>query len=142
MIDGSKKNYFIDTNLTVRFITGYPEKQAAKTALFLKNSDLGQIIVHVTPIVVAEVVFVLTGKVYSFDRKKVVAVLKEFLFNPSFVVEELESLELALDLFANCKIDFADAYLGAKAKTHNASVATFDQDFKKLEDVECLYLKR
>lgn len=76
MKDNPNKHYFIDTNLIVRFITGYPEKQAELTAQFLQKSDSGQIVIHITPIVVAEVVFVLTGKIYNYSKAEVVAALE------------------------------------------------------------------
>ena len=135
------KHYFIDTNLIVRFITGQPEDQAKIVAQFLQKSDHGEIVVHITPIVVAEVVFVLTGNAYGYARDTVAEALVGFLNNPAFIVQELESLQIALKLFVKHNVDFADAYLAASAKISGASVATFDQDFKKLKDVQSLDLK-
>lgn len=137
----SLKRYFIDTNLIVRFITGQPEDQAKIAAQFLQKSDRGEIVIYINPIVVAEVVFVLTGKVYGYNKDTVVEALIGFLDNPAFIVQELESLQTALDLFAKHNVDFVDAYIGASAKMSRASVATFDQDFKKFRDIRSLNLK-
>lgn len=125
------KHYFIDTNLIVRFITGKPEDQAEATARFLEKSDSGKIIVHITPLTVAEVVFVLTGKVYNYPKEAVANALNEFLSNPSFIVQDLECLQEALRLFSEHNVDFADTCLAVSAKRAGATVASFDKDFKK-----------
>ena len=132
--------YLVDTNLIIRFITGSPESQAQVAADFLKKGDCGELTVQFSPIVIAEVVFVLTGKVYSYPRAAVVEHLLEFIQNPSFKVQELEVLIEALGLFRAHKIDFADAYLAASAKQSGATVASFDKDFKKIKDLKPLIL--
>ena len=133
--------YLVDTNLVIRFITGSPGSQAQLAADFLKKGDRGEFAVQFSPIVIAEVVFVLTGKVYSYPRAAVVKHLLEFIQNPSFKVLELEVLIEALGLFRAHKIDFAGAYLAASAKQSGATVASFDKDFKKIKGLNPLILK-
>ena len=95
------KTYFIDTNIILRFITGSPEVQARKVAAFLEKSDHGQIKIYISSMIIAEVVFVLTGKVYSYPKKSVADALKDFLSNPSFIVPELDVIVLALSYFVS-----------------------------------------
>jgi len=51
------------------------------------------------------------------------------------VCEERSVLEDALARFAHRKIDFADAYLAALAVHRDATVASFDRDLIRTEDV-------
>jgi predicted nucleic acid-binding protein len=135
------KTYLVDTNLVVRFLTGEPEKQAALAARFFQDAEGKKTTLRFCPIVIAEVVFVLTGKIYGFPRKQVAEKLLEFLRNPSFKVQELEVLEKALELFSARKIDFADAYLAATAIVSNYGVVSFDRDFRGIEGLEARILE-
>jgi predicted nucleic acid-binding protein len=134
------KSYLVDTNLVIRFLTGEPEKQAELAAGFFQSSEADRITLQFCPIVVAEVVFVLTGKIYGYRRKTVAEKLLQFLRNPAFKVQELEVMEQALDLFSKRKIDFADAYLAALAMNSVCAVATFDKDFQGIKGLEARIL--
>jgi len=130
------KTYLVDTNLVIRFLTGEPEKQAKLAAQFFRASETEKATLRFCPIVVAEVVFVLTGKVYGFPRKQVAEKLLQFLRNPSFKVQEIDVLEKALELFSKRKIDFADAYLAATGIISGCGVVSFDKDFRGIEGLE------
>jgi len=47
-------------------------------------------------------------------------------------------LLLSLRIFAVHKIDYADAFLAAVASIDNHAIASFDQDFKKIPELEFL----
>lgn len=132
---------YVDTNVIVRFVTGEPQDQAAIVADFLQQSDNGEILVHLNPMIIAEVVFVLTGKVYAYPKESVSKALRNFINNPAFIVDDLENLLTALDWFAKYAVDFADAYLAACASQNGATVVSFDSDFKKLKFVKSRNLK-
>ncbi len=136
------KSYIVDTNLILRFLTGEPASQAKLAAEFFQQGENDKILLHISPIVVAETVFVLTGKVYSCAKAEVAHQLMQFLNNPSFKVQELETIEKALTIFTSYTIDFADAYLAAYAMLSDASIATFDRDFAKIKGLKALVLTK
>lgn len=130
------KTYLVDTNLVIRFLTGEPEKQAQVAAEFFQLSETENITLRFCPIVVAEVVFVLTGKIYGYPRKLVAEKLLQFLQNPSFKIQESDVIEKALKLFLKRKIDFADAYLAATGVVSGCGVVSFDKDFRGTEGLQ------
>ncbi len=136
------KTYNVDANLILRFLTGKPENHAKLAAEFFQQGENGKFEVHISPIIVAEVVFVLTGKIYGCSREHVADQLTQFLSNPAFKVMEYEILVKALELFKTYNIDFADTYLAAKALISGASVASFDKDFTKIKKVDLMLLSK
>ena len=120
------KRYIVDTNLILRFLTGEPASQAKLAADFFQQGENDKILLHISPIVVADV------------AKQ----LMQFLSNPSFKVQELGTIEKALTIFKNHNIDFADAYLAASAMLADASIATFDRDFSKIKGLKALILTK
>ncbi len=134
------KTYHVDTNLILRFLTGAPEGHAKLAAEFFQHAEDGKHLIQISPIVVSEVVFVLTGKIYGCSRVDVAEQLLQFLSNPSFNVLEFEAMVKTLELFRTHTIDFADAYLAATAQLSGVAVATFDRDFKKVKGLDALIL--
>ncbi len=74
-----------DTNLILRFLTGQPESQANSARNLLEQCELGKLQLRIPVLVVAEVVFVLTGKIYAFTTREVASVLTRFLESRSLV---------------------------------------------------------
>ena len=136
------KVYHVDANLILRFLTGEPENHAEAAAEFFRQGESGKFAVRISPIVVAEVVFVLTGKIYGCSREDVAVQLTQFLSNPAFKVVESEMLVKALELFKTCNVDFADAYLAADALVSGASVVSFDRDFTKFKGIDLMLLSK
>ena len=60
--------YLLDTNVILRFLTGEPEAQALRAKALFEQSEAGVLTIRILPLVIAEVVFVLTGKHYQMDR--------------------------------------------------------------------------
>lgn len=132
------KLYLVDTNIILRFLTGEPETQAEQARQLFEQCDSGVCALRILPLVIAEVVFVLSGKHYNLARKDIAKELILFLQNPNLDVQDRDSLLMALDLFAAHKIDYADAYLAAVARTYENGIASFDQDFKKIPELDLL----
>ncbi|MGJ8649892.1 MAG: PIN domain-containing protein [Opitutaceae bacterium] len=130
------KSYLIDTNIILRFLTGEPETQAAQTKQLIEHCEAGVLSLRILPLVVAEVVFVLSGKFYALKRAAIATALIQFLQTPSFDVEDRDTLLLALQLFSQHNIDYADAYLAAESTITGSGVASFDQDFKKIPSLD------
>jgi len=123
---------WVDANVILRLLTCRPEAQARASAALMARADAGELRLRVCPLVVAEVVWVLTSA-YEVPPAQVAEVLTGFLTSGGLVVEEGVLLVEALARMAEQHVDFIDAYLAAKARLSAAPVATFDDDFDKLE---------
>ena len=122
---------WVDANVVLRLLTGQPEAQALAAAALMARADAGELRLRICPLVVAEVVWVLTSA-YDVPRAKVAEVLTSFLASGGLVVDEGMLLAAALAQMAEQGVDFVDAYLAAKARLPGAPVATFDRDFDRL----------
>ena len=127
----SPPQVWVDANVILRLLTGKPEKQAQAAAALMAQADAGRLRLRICPLVVAEVVWVLTST-YDVAPAQVADVLTSFLSSGGLVVEEGMLLVSALAQMAEQRVDFVDAYLAAKARHSGAPVATFDDDFDRL----------
>jgi len=122
---------WVDANVVLRLLTGQPEAQAQAAAALMARADAGELRLRICPLVVAEVVWVLTSA-YDVPRAQVADVLTSFLASGGLVVEDGMLLAVALAQMAEQRVDFVEAYLAAKARLSGAPVATFDRDFDRL----------
>jgi len=122
---------WVDANVVLRLLTGQPKGQARAAAALMARADAGELRLRLCPLVVAEVVWVLTSA-YDVSRERVADVLTSFLASGGLVVEEGMLLVAALAQMAEQRVDFVDAYLAAKVRLSGAPVATFDGDFDRL----------
>ena len=122
---------WVDADVVLRLLTGQPKGQAQAAAALMARADAGELRLRLCPLVVAEVVWVLTSA-YDAPRERVADVLTSFLASGGLVVEEGMLLVAALAQMAEQRVDFVDAYLAAKARLSGAPVATFDGDFDRL----------
>jgi predicted nucleic-acid-binding protein len=124
-----------DTNLLIRYLTGEPEAAAEAAKRILLDADAGKIHLRLTSLVIAEVVFVLTGKVYHYKREEVRDALLGLLDSPKIDVQDRKILISALDIFCTCGVDYVDACLAAEARMTGKSVASFDKDYDKIPEI-------
>ena len=122
----------VDTNLLVRYLTGEPGKQAQAAKRILLDADGGKTQVRLTSLVIAEVVFVLTGKIYHYGREEVRDALLPILDSPNIDVQDREILISALNIFCTHGINYVDACLIAEARMTDQSIASFDKDYDKI----------
>jgi len=125
----SPPQVWVDADVVLRLLTGQAQAQAA--AALMARADAGELRLRLCPLVVAEVVWVLTSA-YDVSRERVADVLTSFLASGGLVVEEGMLLVAALAQMAEQRVDFVDAYLAAKAGLSWAPAATFDGDFDSL----------
>ena len=125
----SPPDVWVDAGVVLPLLTGQPAAQAA--AALVARADAGELRLRICPLVVAEVVWVLTSA-YDVPPAKVADVLTSFLASSGLVFEVGMLLVSALAQMAEQRVDFVDAYLAAKARLSGALVATFDRDFDRL----------
>lgn len=125
-----------DTNLFVALLAGpgHPLHEPA-LGIFRRVAD-GELTLLVTPIVVAELVYVarsLLGWTRGVSARRLGALLEA----DGLVLTERATLLRALELYGGrSKLDFADAYLAAMAlEVGPAAIASFDRDLDGVDGV-------
>lgn len=126
------RDFWIDANLILRFLTREPQDLAERALHFIQRAERGEITLRLTPLVIAEVVWVL-GSFYKYPRSQIAETLTAFLEADGLVVEELEVSLAALEWIASANVDFVDAYLAEVARRCGGTVASFDRDFRRLD---------
>ena len=124
----------VDTNVLVRFFTGEPPQQAAKTRELVAKADADELVLVVLPLIVAETIFTLES-FYEMDRKDVASGLLKFLKARGIKVVEQQTVFDALQRHHDFNVSIADTYLAAVAAGLGHKVASFDKDFDKFKDI-------
>ncbi|NJD66619.1 MAG: type II toxin-antitoxin system VapC family toxin [Chloroflexi bacterium] len=125
----------LDTNVFLRhLLQDHPEQSPASTAL-LERIESGVLAGWVTPMAVAEMVWVLSGSTYGLTRDDIRDGLSALLELPGLRVVDNRALRRALELYASLSIDFIDAYHGALAEAAGGVVYSFDRDFDRIPGV-------
>ena len=112
----------VDTNVLVRFFSGDPPDMAEKARRLIERADKGELVLVLTPIILAETFFTLESY-YEMDRKEVAAVLRGFLNCRGIETIEKEHLDDALLRCIDKGVHLADAYLAACAAASGVAIA-------------------
>lgn len=125
----------LDTNVLLRHLLhDHPEQSPASTAL-LERIESGVLAGWITPMAVAEMVWVLSGSPYGLTRADIRDGISALIEVPGLRVVDNRALLRALELYASMSIDFIDAYHGALAEETGSKVYSFDRDFDRIPGV-------
>ena len=124
----------IDTNLIVRHLVQDHEKHARAAGKLFDACDRGALVIVILPAVLAECVFVLES-FYQHPRTGISSALGRLISSPGVEISDPEIHVDALDRYRSTKLHFVDCMLAATAAARNTTVATFDQEFRRLTDV-------
>jgi predicted nucleic acid-binding protein len=126
------KRLRLDANVVLRFLTGEPEELAQPAAELMRRAEAGEFLLVLSPLVVAEIVWVLKS-FYRRSYRDIAGAVVPFLSADGVEVEEREVLIRAIELARDKNVDFADAVLALEAVRAGETVCTFDKtDFKRL----------
>jgi predicted nucleic acid-binding protein len=127
---------YADTNVFVALFAGPSHPLHDPALVVLRRVAEGALRLIVTPIVVAELVYV-GRSLLGWSRRLTAERLGALLEADGLEVPEHAVLLSALRLYGErSRLDFADAYLAAAAmEVGPAAVASFDTDFDVLEGV-------
>jgi predicted nucleic acid-binding protein len=126
------KRLWVDANVLLRFLTRDPKDMAEKAASLMLRAERGEVLLVVSPLTVAELVWVLKS-FYRRTLSEITKVVVPLLGADGIEVEERDLMVRALELARDKNVDFADAVLALQAVRRDEAVCTFDvTDFKKL----------
>jgi len=131
------RELLLDANVMLRFLVGDPADQSERVADLLLRAEREGHALIVQPFIVAEVFYVLAS-VYRTPRRKAVASVAGFLNGPSVDVEDEAIVMDAIARYLDSRIDFADCLLAAQGAGESISVASFDRDLDRFDDVQRL----
>lgn len=124
----------IDANIILRYLTNEPQEQAERVARLFEAVTQGEEVL-VEEVVLAEVVWTLAS-FYRMPRSSIADALLELLAEENLRALDKEALRLALVLFSEKNLDFADALLAAKAlQSGDPVVYSFDRDLDHVAGV-------
>ena len=126
------KRLRVDANVLLRFLTGEPKPMAEQAARLMRRAEQGEVLLVLSPLVIAEMVWVLKSFYrHSFDE--ISRVVIPLLSADGVEVEDRELLIRAIELARDKNVDFLDAVLALQAVREGETVCTFDEtDFKRL----------
>lgn len=118
--------------MIIRHLTGDPPAQAARATAALASAER----LLLTDLVVAECVYVLQS-FYEVERARIAELMRAAIALPSIGVLDAPLLRRALEVYADDRLDFAEAYLVAQAEaTGVGAVLTFDRAVDRVATVE------
>jgi len=126
---------FLDTNLLIRYFTRDDEEKAQRVLKLLKRVERGEERVITSPLVLFEIVFTLQS-FYGVPREKIKELLSPIIELRGLKLSNKEIYQLALDIYTEKNISFADAFNAAFAlKKGIKEIYSYDEDFDKIEGI-------
>jgi len=125
---------FIDTNVVVRHLTQDPPTQGAAATAFLAAAEE----LLLTDLVLAEIVYVLES-FYKVPRRHVAEMARSVVTFPAIATDDEMVLMRAIEVYATDRLDFAEAYLVARAERSGiATIASFDRSIDRIATISRL----
>lgn len=128
----------VDTNVLVRVLTEDDKAQAdAAVTRLMQEADTGAL-VFVPLTVTIELEWVLRTQ-YQFSRSEIVRALISLLETEELEFQDEASVELALHLFDESSVEFADClHASVGTMAGRGPLLTFDRKASKLSDAEMI----
>jgi predicted nucleic acid-binding protein len=127
--------YLVDTNVLLRFLSGEPVQQAAGARKLFNRAAAGEIVLEVSPVIVAETIYTLLS-FYEVERKDAVEKLLTLLQQRGLRVRDGAQVFSALERLRTTNVGFADAYLAADGAEESVAIASFDRNWDKFKGVK------
>jgi predicted nucleic acid-binding protein len=132
--DAPTPQIHLDANAILRFLRFDIPAQANAVEARIIQARSGRMIIHVHPLVMSEVVFVLESY-YAHPRQKIVSDLMIFLNTPGLHFFEETRLRDALLRYRDKNVSFVDAFLASLGAETSHPVFSFDRGLDKFKDV-------
>jgi predicted nucleic acid-binding protein len=124
------KNYIIDTNALISFVTDRNPAQQDKIAKVLDSAAQLRVRVLCPQNVLTEFVYVMDS-VYRIGKIEIRDIVKDFIILPGVEIVHQISLKTLFTFWPEKVPDYGDAIIAALCKDiRGSSVATFDRKFK------------
>ena len=128
------KQYLVDTNIFLRFLTSDDEQLAEKIERVFEDCRSGKLRLVTTVMVVSELEWTLRSY-YGLTRKDVSERLEAVVSLPGLrVVTGVHDVVGAIEMYGNKNVDWVDILNYQVAKKLGVKILSYDRDFDKLEE--------
>ena len=133
----TEPGYFLDANIFLRHLLNDHPDQSPKCLALFEAIENGTARGWTTDMVIAEIVWVLSGPSYSVRRETIAGWLLDLVYLPNLKVEHRNRLAHALHLYTSTPMDFIDAYNAAfiLRRYGPTKLYSFDEHFDRVPDL-------
>ena len=129
---------YVDANVILWYLTNEPPDMGKKASKVFKDAQEGLVPLLVTPLTVAEIVWVLESY-YGHPKSQISETMIQFLMCDGLEIEALDLLIRTLTLYHEKNIDFADAFLASQALRKGPStIYSFDHHLNRISGITVL----
>jgi predicted nucleic-acid-binding protein len=129
----------LDTNVLVRFLTADEPAQSESARRLIETAEATDERLHVSTLVLAELVWVLRGGRYALSRNAVADAVEALLEANVFEIQDRDIVRSAVTDFRDGSADFSDYLIGEHDRRAGCtSTLTFDRRLAKAEGFEAL----
>jgi len=126
---------YLDASVIISYLLDDPADMAEAARVCFEAAARGDIWLLVTPTTLAEVVWVL-GAAYRKERAHIAEIMSAFMTADGIDPGSRDEVTLALSLYRERNIDFADALLAARSLlTGPPVIYSFDRHFDRIPGV-------
>ena len=130
------KRAYIDANIVIRYLTDEPWGMAREAEALFMAAERGEAALVLDEITVAEVVWVLSS-FFKASKEEIKEGLLAFIANEGIEMADKKGILLALALYADINVDFADALVSVHmARNGVPDIVTYDKHFDRLPGVQ------
>ncbi len=133
------KKVFIDTNISIRYLTNDDPAKADRVELLLDRAEKGEIVLITTELVIAEIVWVLES-FYGLKNTTIEPMIHAILATPGLKVINGSLVDKAIDYYVTHNIDFIDGYISALMDQEKIDVI-YSYDKKHLSRIHSIQRK-
>lgn len=130
---------FIDANVFVRYLTGDDPLKAKQCLTLFQRVKRNEVTIITSEAVIAEVVYVLSSKIYRLPRNDIVARLRPLLTLPSLKLPYRSVFLRSLELYTHHAVDFEDCLTAAHMERQKITdIYSYDKDFDAITGIKRL----
>ena len=127
----------LDTNVLVRFLTADDRTQSAASKKVIESFEATGERLHVSPVVLVELVWVLRGARYNLPREAIATALDGLLATEVFEIADRDLVRRAVNRYRSGPADFSDNLIGElDQRAGCVSTLTFDRTLARAEGFE------
>ena len=120
-------DFFVDTNVFLRFLTNDDPSKARRTQALFKKAIAGKVRLETSLLVIAEIIWTLES-FYRLAKPDISEKVSKILNTPNLDCPSTDMVLEALDLYVTKNVAFTDAYHGVMLRQANIKqVLTYDR---------------
>ncbi len=126
---------FLDTNVILRHLLQDHPEQSPKATAFLSRVENNKIQVHISELVIFEIVFTLQRQ-YKKPKEMIRDNFLPLLMMPGILIARKRRWRKIFNLYADLNIPFADAYHAVLMEELKLTeIVSFDRDFDRVPGI-------